>query len=41
MVPAQPESISIAKCLKELQCQGWQVHFVYNVNYSFLIAMKI
>lgn len=40
-VPAQPEPISIATCLKELQCQGWQVHFVYNANYSSLIAMKI
>ena len=41
MVPAQPEPIGIAKCLKELQCQGWQVYFVYNVNYSSLIATKI
>jgi len=41
MVPAQPEPISIATCLKELQCQGWQVHFVYNANYSSLTAMKI
>ena len=32
MVPAQPELISIATCLKELQCQGWQVHFVYNAK---------
>ena len=41
MVPTQPEPVSIATCLKEQQCQGWQVHFVYNANYSSLIAMKI
>ena len=40
-VLAQPEPITIATCLKELQCRGWQVHFVYNANYSSLIAMKI